>query len=136
MKQAVNRTLFQQGFATVHELQLRAVAFQESYERTITNIQLLQMAVGVSCCVHSLSRCNTHPTSNWLGLAMYFSYFVLFADFWLKRYAGKKAKAPAADKVATTSPPSPAAAVVALANSTQERLLVDAASFSSRPSSS
>jgi len=37
---AVNSSLYENGFATVFELQLRAVGFQSSYEQTIINIQL------------------------------------------------------------------------------------------------
>merc|ERR1711918_190224 len=37
---AVNDTLWEQGFAEVYALQLRAVGFQSSYEQTIINIQL------------------------------------------------------------------------------------------------
>jgi len=40
MRDAVNLTLQEQGFAFVRELQLRAVSFQTSYEQTITDIQL------------------------------------------------------------------------------------------------
>lgn len=36
----VNHTLIQQGYAEVVNLQLRAVGFQQSYETSITNIQL------------------------------------------------------------------------------------------------
>jgi len=40
MLDAVNRTLFDNGFATCTQLQLRSVGFQSSYEQTIINIQL------------------------------------------------------------------------------------------------
>lgn len=40
MLQAVNQTLWSNGFATAVELQLRAVGFQSSYEGTIIGIQL------------------------------------------------------------------------------------------------
>jgi len=40
MKLAVNRTLFEDGFAVVERLQLTSIDFQDSYEQTITNIQL------------------------------------------------------------------------------------------------
>jgi len=36
----VNASVYDQGFATIEELQLRSVGFQSIYEQTITNIQL------------------------------------------------------------------------------------------------
>ena len=40
LAQAVNATIYQQGFAIVRNLQLLSVQFKENYENTITNIQL------------------------------------------------------------------------------------------------
>jgi predicted transcriptional regulator len=40
MTLAVNRTLAEDGFAAVERLQLTSIDFQDSYEQTITNIQL------------------------------------------------------------------------------------------------
>lgn len=40
MAQAVNKTIFEQGFAVVRNLQLLKVDFKQNYEETITNIQL------------------------------------------------------------------------------------------------
>jgi len=40
MLDRVNKTIFQQGFAVVKNLQLLAVTFKSNYEDTITNIQL------------------------------------------------------------------------------------------------
>ena len=40
LRYSVNETLFRQGYASVHDLQLMRVDFNSNYEDTITNIQL------------------------------------------------------------------------------------------------
>lgn len=40
LRASVNETLFKQGYASVHDLQLMRVDFNSNYEDTITNIQL------------------------------------------------------------------------------------------------
>lgn len=55
----------------------------------ITMSQLSQMFVGVAICIHELSSANKTPgleINAFLGLVMYISYAVLFADFFTKNY--------------------------------------------------
>eukprot|EP01129_Flabellula_baltica_P006040 TRINITY_DN222_c0_g1_i1.p1 TRINITY_DN222_c0_g1~~TRINITY_DN222_c0_g1_i1.p1 ORF type:complete len:268 (+),score=38.76 TRINITY_DN222_c0_g1_i1:187-990(+) len=58
----------------------------------ITSIQIFQMVIGTLIVVHNIMVCNTHPVENYLGLAMYVSYFILFVNLYIKSYVVKKEK--------------------------------------------
>jgi elongation of very long chain fatty acids protein 6 len=74
---------------------------------TITGLQLTQMVVGcaINVWAHNYTAAASHNSCHIsqinikLSMAMYFSYFVLFAQFFYKAYlstkSGKKAKAEA-----------------------------------------
>lgn len=77
----------------------------------ITSLQLTQMIVGCAINVwangflktHGRQSCNISQTNINLSIAMYFSYFVLFARFFYKTYlspAGKKSRRMAASLAA------------------------------------
>lgn len=54
---------------------------------TITSAQLLQMVIGVYVCIDSLFSCNFHENSSaYFSLIIYFSYLVLFANFFYYAY--------------------------------------------------
>lgn len=60
---------------------------------TITSMQLLQMGVGVYVCLESLRSCNFRENSSaYFSLIIYFSYLVLFANFFYNAYYRRKSK--------------------------------------------
>lgn len=60
---------------------------------TITSLQLLQMGVGVYVCLESLRSCNFRENSSaYFSLIIYFSYLVLFANFFYNAYYRRKSK--------------------------------------------
>ena len=69
----------------------------------ITTLQLVQMVAGIIITVLGLlwtreGRCGADPINSRLGLAMYTSYFVLFALLFKKLYLSKKPRGTAAGK--------------------------------------
>lgn len=63
----------------------------------ITTLQILQMFGGLAVVIHNALYCDTHRRNIYFGLAMYFSYVILFcklfADSYLRSPADKKAHA-------------------------------------------
>lgn len=60
---------------------------------SITSIQLLQMVIGVYVCVSSLTSCSFQENSSaYFSLLIYFSYLVLFANFFIQAYCNRKEK--------------------------------------------
>lgn len=58
---------------------------------TITSAQLLQMVIGVYVCIDSLNSCNFHENSSaYFSLIIYFSYLVLFANFFYYAYMRRR----------------------------------------------
>lgn len=71
----------------------------------ITTLQILQMVAGTAVCAWGVyqhlvlgdTSCPTPLRAHAWGLAMYLLYFVLFADFFIKRYIKKTADKKALD---------------------------------------
>jgi len=80
------------------------------YAIFITLFQLLQMVVGMWVTMQAVmwqasgEECSVNKTNSVLGLAMYFSYFVLFAELFVNNYLRKKKQASDAVKSKDTSP--------------------------------
>jgi len=74
------------------------VRVPRSAAMVITCLQLLQMVIGIGCNVFALvtkfqgRHCATDVTHIYWGLAMYTSYFVLFANFFRQSYFKKSIK--------------------------------------------
>jgi len=83
------------------------VRFPQILRKNITNLQLTQMVLGCSLCVYNMCNCNRTPSNNMYGLAMYASYFALFANFWVQQYIilPKKKKAAAQKAAAAEAEP-------------------------------
>lgn len=70
----------------------------QPYAIFITLGQLLQMVVGMWVTIKAVlyqasgEECNVNKTNSVLGLAMYFSYFVLFAELFISNYLRKQKK--------------------------------------------
>ena len=73
------------------------VRFSKASQQFITVLQIVQMVAGMAITVHNAVMCNSEPLITYFGLAMYFSYFVLFIQFFFGKYT-PKTKDAAADK--------------------------------------
>ncbi len=68
------------------------------YRHKVTQLQILQMVVGLFVIFKSMQyrsigyECYTHEYLDWAGIAMYFSYLVLFVQFYLKKTVQIKSK--------------------------------------------
>ncbi|GLV38799.1 baldspot [Carabus blaptoides fortunei] len=82
---------------------LRSMGYSppRSFAMVITTLQLTQMIIGCAINIwahnilkHEQSECHISPFNIKLSIAMYFSYFVLFARFFFKAYlsAGRRRK--------------------------------------------
>lgn len=75
-----------------YALMARGVKSIASVSIAITSLQIIQMAIGmfvllrVNSFLGSGDRCSDSAFTVLTGLLMYASYFVLFANFFLKRY--------------------------------------------------
>jgi len=61
----------------------------------ITYIQLTQMVVGIATTIAGAfwmreDACLVNQGITWLGSSMYLSYFLLFLQFFFRRFGGKK----------------------------------------------
>lgn len=66
---------------------LKAMGFKPPGDLFITTIQLSQMVVGAWIAVYRVSYCDCRrPYMAWSGVAMYGSYFALFAEFFYSKY--------------------------------------------------
>jgi elongation of very long chain fatty acids protein 6 len=72
------------------------VRFSRTSQQAITVLQIVQMVAGIFITVHNALVCNSQPTLTAFALLMYFSYFVLFVQFFVAKYSAKKQ--PAAKK--------------------------------------
>ena len=71
---------------------LKALGYKPPGDQTITTLQLVQMVIGSWLALYKVQQCDS---GRWwtdaAGIAMYASYFVLFAHFFYGRYFGGKA---------------------------------------------
>jgi hypothetical protein len=73
---------------------MRVLGFQPPGDVAITCLQILQMVVGAFIAGYRVANCDLkRPFNAWCGLAMYASYFYLFARFFAKRYILNNVKA-------------------------------------------
>lgn len=94
------RRVFANVNSGVHAIMYTYYAFASAGVRapkaismTITSMQLLQMGVGVYVCLDSLKSCNFRENSSaYFSLIIYFSYLVLFANFFYNAYYRRKSK--------------------------------------------
>lgn len=62
------------------------IHFPKAAQMVITQLQILQMVLGLAIVVHNLVRCNTDPINAYCALGMYLSYLVLFVQFYFAKY--------------------------------------------------
>ena len=80
------------------------VRFPQPIRQSITTLQIIQMVAGTLLTILSLSYCEgpDYPErvrlNLWIGLAMYFSYWILFTHYFRQNYATPVKKDPAATK--------------------------------------
>jgi hypothetical protein len=73
---------------------LKAMGFKPPGDQAITTLQLVQMVIGSWLAWYKVQHCVAgRPYTDAAGIAMYASYFLLFAHFFYGRYFSKPAAA-------------------------------------------
>ena len=96
-------TMFAVMNAIIHAIMytsygLKAMRIRPPGDMLITVLQLLQMVFGAYIAVYRITHCRVlRPWNAAGGVAMYLSYFYLFADFFYSKYLKARPKAPERD---------------------------------------
>lgn len=65
---------------------LKLFRFPNWFRIFITTLQILQMFGGLGVVIHNALYCDTHRRNIYFGLAMYFSYVILFCKLFFDSY--------------------------------------------------